>query len=72
MGFKVNFGMGTPAPGWRLITGGYRDPISDVLRNPEVETVCFPEENGRYPARVPGIVPASFNSCSGFGSRGNL
>jgi hypothetical protein len=38
---------------WRLITGGYRDPISDVLRNPELETACFAEENGRYPARVP-------------------
>ena len=29
----------------RLITGAYRDPISDVRRIPELETECFTEED---------------------------
>ena len=29
----------------RLITGGYRDPISDVPADPQLETACLTEEN---------------------------
>ena len=47
LGFKGEFRQWKqPSADRRLITRGYRDPISDVRRIPQLETACFTEENG--------------------------
>ena len=46
IGFKGEFRQwGDPAADRRLITGGYRDPISDVPADRQLETACLTEEN---------------------------
>ena len=45
MGFKGEFRQMGGLADRRLITGGYRDPISDVPADPQLETACLTEEN---------------------------